>query len=674
MKQSLLKGKAIFENLASSLNAAKSSIYVVSAWFTDPNLLELLILKAKENIEVSVVIGDNKDNLKLDFSELEALGGTLTRIKGKGYGIMHQKYCIIDKKTAFHGSYNWTVNARKNNSESVIKTNLKSIIEELLNDFKSLTMEQETLESKEEKTPHTWLSKFKNKLKKTAAIEQPQNAATSTTETPTKTLSVDDIFKSIISAEIKKTNRNEIKEKAYDQAKEVSGDYQVITNFMDSLYHLFVSDKKENDINKENLLNKIDHRVAEFTQNITSEKDEIINSIHIENQAEEKKIAFQKTDLLGKKEQKETEKKNILETTITEIEKKISNLKDKLTDLNIEFVKPMFKYHEFIPLLLFFLGLSVALFLFYSSSAYIMLYSYEDALEAASAGISVNPQVYEAKALSKALAKGGTALSYILFFVFIPFTIAYIAHSKTENDISNKKRTLSAILIPLISYTIVILIDVFIAIKVSTTISEINYLSKGIAPDNSVTGILSDINFWLVFFLGAIPFFFLAIIMNKLIQFLAERNTQSGRERMLVEKKVLSAKIEALEQEISTHNNKANSIGLEIEKLECDLNQLEQALIYLPKDLDTKITQANQKANNNIADIRKKADVYKNDIENDNIQISLSSLKDRVSAFIEGWNEWLHDEYAIDKAVSMSQEAIEACDQWMEVNMKKIEA
>ncbi|MHA7944675.1 phospholipase D-like domain-containing protein [Formosa sp. 3Alg 14/1] len=673
MEQAVIKGKDIFTELEESLMSANNSIYVVTAWFTDQSLLDILILKAKEEIQVSVVIGENKDNQKLDFTEFETNGGQLTRIKGKGYGIMHQKYCLIDEKRAFHGSYNWTVNARKNNSESVIKTNHKSTILELLEDFKKLTMETETIALKEEKATkgNGWLSRFKKKplIEETASKDIINNS-----ETDVIDQSLDEIFQSIISSEIKKTNRSEIKDMAYEQAKEVSGDAQVISKSMDSLYHLFVSDKNENDLNKDNLINKIDNKVAEFTQNINTRKDEKLNSAIIENNSEEKKIEFQKSEIIGKKNNKEIEQKNILQTTKTSKENEISNLKDKISELNIEFVKPLFKYHEFIPLVLFFIGLSIPLILFYSSSAYIMLYSYEDAMEAAKAGITVNPQVYEAKAWSKALSKGGTAMSYILFFVFIPFAIAYIAHIKEEKTNNSTLNKFKAIISPLLSYSVVIAIDVFIAVKVSTTISEINYLSKGIEADNSFSGIVSDINFWLVFFLGAIPFIFLAIIMNKLITFFADRSTQTGRERMLIEKRIIKEKIDLLNKEIELETQKSNNIELEIKDLESKLSLLEQNLIYLPKELDSKITQINQDANNKIANVIKKADVYKNDIENDNIQISLSSLKDRVSAFIEGWNEWLHDEYAIDKAINKSQEAINASDQWLVDNMKKIDA
>ena len=39
------------------------------------------------------------------------------------------------------------------------------------------------------------------------------------------------------------------------------------------------------------------------------------------------------------------------------------------------------------------------------------------------------------------------------------------------------------------------------------------------------------------------------------------------------------------------------------------------------------------------------------------MKISLSSLKSRISAFIEGWNQWLYDEFSVDRAEIKSKEA-----------------
>ena len=668
MKQSVLKGEEIFNELSEGLRAAQKKIIIVTAWFTDQELLDILTLKQKDGVPISIVISDNKQNEKLNFQEIVALGATLHKVQIKGFGMMHQKYCVIDEKIAFHGSYNWTVNARKNNSESVIKTDHKETIQDLVSDFEKINMEKEAIKIEEdisEDKKDNFLSRFFRGYKKEGANGVDINAAVS--KTGELDASIDEVFKSIISAEIKKTNREEVKGMAYSQAKEVSGDAQVITKSMDSLYHLFVSDKKGNNENIEKLFKKIEDKVSEFTQNINTEKDEKLNSSVVENNSEEKNIEFQKTAINGRKSNKQVEKKHIIESTIVQKETQITSLKEKITALDIEFVKPMFKHHEFWPQLIFFIGLAIAMVLFYSSSAYIMLYSFDDALASAKLGIIPNAQVYDADALSRAMEKGGSAMLYIVIFVFIPFAIAYVAHNfNKQNDAKGIKK--------IISYLVVFAIDIFIALKVSATITEINFLTKGIEIERSIGTILNDINFWLVFFLGAIPFLFLAELMNMLVNFFAERSAQSGIEKMLVEKKAVKNKMETLNLEIIAAVNTSNGIGLEINNIESEVSRLEQALIFLPKELNLKVSHIKQEANNKIAIVRKKADVYKNDIENDNIQISISSLKDRVSAFIEGWNEWLHDEFAVEKAIGKSQMAMKASDHWLEDNMKKIES
>lgn len=135
MKQRVIKGQEIFSEISKSLKEAKREILVVVAWFTDQELLSILTEKLKENVAVKIVIGKNKDNEKLDFSRFQSLGGSLKRVKGKGFGMMHEKYCVIDRKEAFHGSYNWTINAKKNNSESVIVTNHGETVRNLIENF-----------------------------------------------------------------------------------------------------------------------------------------------------------------------------------------------------------------------------------------------------------------------------------------------------------------------------------------------------------------------------------------------------------------------------------------------------------------------------------------------------------------------------------------------------------
>ncbi|WCC41841.1 phospholipase D-like domain-containing protein [Tenacibaculum finnmarkense] len=149
MKQIVInQGTEIFEAIQHEIRNATKEILVVSAWFTDEMLLSELTKKAKLGLMVKVALSENKDNEKLDFTELIKNGGAVNRVKKKGYGMLHEKYCVIDQKIAFHGSYNWTNNAKKNNTESVIKTDHKYTVNQLISQFKMLNNEKETLQFK----------------------------------------------------------------------------------------------------------------------------------------------------------------------------------------------------------------------------------------------------------------------------------------------------------------------------------------------------------------------------------------------------------------------------------------------------------------------------------------------------------------------------------------------
>jgi hypothetical protein len=39
-------------------------------------------------------------------------------------------------------------------------------------------------------------------------------------------------------------------------------------------------------------------------------------------------------------------------------------------------------------------------------------------------------------------------------------------------------------------------------------------------------------------------------------------------------------------------------------------------------------------------------------------------MKDRINVYLEGWNDFLHDEYAIPKAIEKSRIASDVTNQW----------
>lgn len=44
--------------------------------------------------------------------------------------------------------------------------------------------------------------------------------------------------------------------------------------------------------------------------------------------------------------------------------------------------------------------------------------------------------------------------------------------------------------------------------------------------------------------------------------------------------------------------------------------------------------------------------------------ISVDALKDRINVFLEGWNDFLHKEYAVSKAIAKTAQASEVAAEW----------
>ena len=121
-----MKSQAYFEKIHKEieirLQESQTSIRLAVAWFTDQKLFNIICEKAKNGIEVELIIANHEINQdsNIDFSQLKKSGGSLYWI-GKGYkyeALMHNKFCIIDNRVLITGSYNWTQKA-KSNHESI---------------------------------------------------------------------------------------------------------------------------------------------------------------------------------------------------------------------------------------------------------------------------------------------------------------------------------------------------------------------------------------------------------------------------------------------------------------------------------------------------------------------------------------------------------------------------
>ena len=122
------------EAISNEIRNANSSIYVCMYYLTSKKLSKELINASWKGIEVKVVL--DKSQLSSKYSKAKQLFFAKIPVKiDKKHRIMHNKYCIIDKKIVITGSYNWTKSAELDNAENIVIIKNRKVAEEYLEDF-----------------------------------------------------------------------------------------------------------------------------------------------------------------------------------------------------------------------------------------------------------------------------------------------------------------------------------------------------------------------------------------------------------------------------------------------------------------------------------------------------------------------------------------------------------
>lgn len=119
--------KSVFDDIQKSIilqiRQAENEILICVPWLTDVEILNELILKLKEGLGVELLLlNDDSNRSKSEhYNKIVARGGKVFLVdKGIDGGIMHNKFCLIDRNVLINGSYNWSNNAKKNDENVTI--------------------------------------------------------------------------------------------------------------------------------------------------------------------------------------------------------------------------------------------------------------------------------------------------------------------------------------------------------------------------------------------------------------------------------------------------------------------------------------------------------------------------------------------------------------------------
>lgn len=146
MEVALFKG--IRKEILKELDQAQTHIRAAVAWFTNQDLFDKLCEQAAAGKHVELIVIDdfiNNGDWGLNFQHFIDLGGHL--YYGDPHHPMHHKFCVIDDRTLFNGSYNWTYYAESKNVENTIKfKGNQPLIQQFIEEFDAL---REKLERRE---------------------------------------------------------------------------------------------------------------------------------------------------------------------------------------------------------------------------------------------------------------------------------------------------------------------------------------------------------------------------------------------------------------------------------------------------------------------------------------------------------------------------------------------
>jgi len=637
-QQVINNNKDIFSRIENELINAEFEVLIATAWFTDDVLFNILLNKLEQGVIIELIIADNQENERLDFGLLQNKGASVIKIKNVGFGMMHQKFCVIDKRIALHGSYNWSLNAKKNNHESIIVTNHKETVEALIENF--FMIKNKALEIKIENSSINPNIKVKG-----VPIEIPLKVGAE----------YEKVLDSMIAAEIGSFDRKLLREQGFERCSLNNGDHQVLYKAFDTVYSVFINDIDVIEDKKKRLIAKIEEQKVKNIDSLHKNNELNINSL--ESEFEILKTGHE-NNRTGLRSQIEVCDKSIYElnkNNISFIEDQNMEFDTQIKLAQREFVTPAFKCFEFIPTVIFNIGLLVYLMIFYSSAAYILLFSVADAKEAELKGLPVNQiQIFNPDAINKALLKSGTAPYFIFLFVFIPLSFALL-----------EKFTKTSIWIKILSFLLgVCVVDIAIAYKVTEAIYNVEFLKGNVNIPWSPSIAFKDVNFYLVFIFGAFGLLLFKFAFDKLMLIFEERNPDIATRKNNLFIKHLLESIGINKSKIVEIKTSISEIEKTIIQHKSSIELIENELKNLPLQLSHNLQKAKSQLISDVSTIDHITEIYKTHVENDNLPISIDSLKDRINIFLEGWNDFLHKEYSIIKATSKTTQATDVAFAW----------
>ena len=127
----------VAEKIINLICEAETSIYFMAFSFTNNDIGSAVLKRFDEGLDIKGVFEGKQNNEKYsEFYKMKNAGIPVKEDHSK-YN-MHHKVMIIDKKIVITGSYNFSINAEKNNDENIVIIENPSLAKKYLEEFNKL--------------------------------------------------------------------------------------------------------------------------------------------------------------------------------------------------------------------------------------------------------------------------------------------------------------------------------------------------------------------------------------------------------------------------------------------------------------------------------------------------------------------------------------------------------
>lgn len=638
MERVISNGKEAKDTILKLLEEATIDIKLAMAYFTDKDIANILVKKSR-SLKISCIISDEDVNAEV-ISSLQSKVKTIIAPR-KGFGMMHHKFCIIDNKTLIHGSYNFTYNAARNNSESLNISDSYKLIKDYEEIFLNMQKDIETNNG-------------------TGNPTDKSRAATKSLTNDNYLENFTEELKNHVSQIFDNYNEQEIVSLGKQRAEETTADESVFINYLDSVLEDVKSILYRDDHTKTIIKTKLKSSYDRAIENIEKEQEEGVLLLEKEKNNNEE---YKKTSLININEKRKAIQSELhdMNQRINQINSDKKEYQDEIDNLDIQiktkkfWTFPTFLKGTFLIILGFYLSF------FFASAIWKIFFEESVIMDLLSRGITPQtPPLFDANALTKTFANKGGFFGILgaVFFV-VPVLLTSIKLIVPNNKFFEI----------FFGWIIgVFIIDVVVAILISQHTFEIENLVVGGSDEWSIKEALKSGEFWLIFIFGSLPLFLTKFIIESISNAYNWSNPELVDKERFLKKQQLKRKISELELELENLQLIQEQIQSKFDEIDLEKEELEKELLEIKDKFNQKELQLEEKAIERKKNIREIYNSFLASVDSGGKKFLQNLTNGRITAYKQGWLLFLNGYFAPLEVQKRANRIQLIHDQWIEKN------